>query len=225
MIYSLDKIKGGIIVSCQLTPGVPLHSTEGIVELAQIAQDNGAVGVRIDGPGAVRAVRRAIEIPIIGCYKEELPGKIAYITPTLYHVEKLIEAGADMVAVQYTFERDMFPITKYPIPLIADISSGTEAALASLRGFDAVATTMVGHTPTSSHVREFDYSLLSHLLLNLDIPILAEGLIRTPQEARKTLEYGAWAVVIGAAVNNVGALVRWFVEEKDGIRYYAGRKE
>jgi len=53
------------------------------------------------------------------------------------------------------------------------------------------------------------------LAARLQVPLLAEGRYRTPEEARQALELGATAVVVGGAITRPQQITRWFV---DGLR-------
>ena len=46
----------------------------------------------------------------------------------------------------------------------------------------------------------------------MKIPIIAEGHLRTPDEAVQAVQYGAYAVVVGKAITMPSEATRWFVE-------------
>jgi putative N-acetylmannosamine-6-phosphate epimerase len=54
--------------------------------------------------------------------------------------------------------------------------------------------------------------LVADLARQARVPVVAEGRIWTPQEARAALEAGAYAVVVGTAITNPTEITRRFVE-------------
>ena len=42
-------------------------------------------------------------------------------------------------------------------------------------------------------------------------PIIAEGRIHTPHQAKKAIDKGAHAVVVGTAINRIEIITSWFV--------------
>jgi N-acylglucosamine-6-phosphate 2-epimerase len=98
---NLDALRGGLIVSVQ-APGSLLNEPATIALLARVAEENGAVAVRIEGGARIGAVRRAVRIPVIGLVKREYPGFAPYITPTEREIAEVIAAGADIVAFDAT---------------------------------------------------------------------------------------------------------------------------
>ena len=44
----------------------------------------------------------------------------------------------------------------------------------------------------------------------LKVPIIAEGGISTPENAKKALEYGAYSVVVGTAITGIDLKVKAF---------------
>lgn len=79
----LESFKGGLIVSCQVQPDDPIYSEEMPVKMAQAAQWAGAVGIRANSPEQIRAIREAVDLPIIGLYKIWQDNTDVFITPTL----------------------------------------------------------------------------------------------------------------------------------------------
>ncbi|MBA3784694.1 MAG: N-acetylmannosamine-6-phosphate 2-epimerase, partial [Acidobacteria bacterium] len=65
----ISKIQNGLIVSCQAPANSPLCKPEIIAALAETAEQNGAVGVRIDSPDHILAVKQVVRVPILGIYK------------------------------------------------------------------------------------------------------------------------------------------------------------
>lgn len=216
----IARIRGRLIVSCQAPPNSPLHSPAIIAALAQCAERGGAAGVRIDGPDDVAAVRRAVGVPIIGIYKRQGAPPI-YITPTFESAQEVARAGADIVAVQATRERDEHGVPLAPliarihaecgVPVMADVSTLEEGLAAAAAGADLVATTMAGYTPHSRELPGPDLDLVRDLARRSSVPVVAEGRIHTPEDAAAALRAGAWAVVVGRAITMPEAITERFV--------------
>ena len=216
----LARLRGRVIVSCQALPGSPLRNPATIAALARCAERGGAGGVRIDGPEDVAAVRGAVAIPIIGLYKMGITSSV-YITPTFDAAREVARAGADIVAVQATLERSATPDplpalisrihAECRLPVMADVSTLEEGIAAEAAGADLVATTMAGYTPHSRTMAGPDLDLVRELARRVPIPVVAEGRIRTPDEAAAALRAGAWAVVVGRAITMPEAITEGFV--------------
>lgn len=90
---------------------------------------------------------------------------------------------------------------KYPdIVLMADISTFEEGIRAWKCGVDMVGTTMNGYTPHTTKTDGPNYELVRQLVEALPIPVIAEGRVHQPEQAKKMLELGAHAVVVGGAI-------------------------
>lgn len=217
----IEQVRGGLIVSCQALPNEPLHGAEIMARMAVAAEQGGAVGIRANGAPDIRAIRRAVTLPIIGIYKEGDEG--VYITPTLNHARVVIEAGADIVALDATQrarpDGSTLPELVERIHaelgslVMADISTLEEAAAAEAAGADMVAPTLAGYTPYSAHTAGPDFKLLQALVATLSVPVIAEGRITTPEDAVLALEVGAVAVVVGGAITRPQAITARFVEK------------
>ena len=58
---TIAALRGGLILSCQPTPGSPFDTTEAILAYARIGAQAGARGLRIEGVANVRAVAAAVD--------------------------------------------------------------------------------------------------------------------------------------------------------------------
>jgi N-acylglucosamine-6-phosphate 2-epimerase len=190
--------------------------------MARAAEIGGAVGIRADGPEDIAAIRAAVRLPIIGFYKQDLPGEAVYITPTFDAAHQVAAAGATLVALDATDRPHPGGVsvselirrckTELGLPVMADISTIEEGIAASQAGADLVATTLVGYTPYSLHLAPPNFDLIRDLVQAVSTPVVVEGHISTPEEARRALDLGAFAVVIGAAITMPERITERFVK-------------
>jgi N-acylglucosamine-6-phosphate 2-epimerase len=218
----VGQVKGQLIVSCQALADEPLFGAEIMARMAIAARQGGAKGIRANSPDDIRAIRAAIDLPIIGLFKEELPGYEVYITPTLPHARAVATAGADVIAVDASDrprpEGDSLAEFISAIqretgcPVLADISTFNEGVAAAAAGADMVSTTMSGYTEYSPAQAEPDTDLVRRLADCLPIPVLAEGRYKLPDQVRQALDNGAVSVVIGGAITRPQQITQWFVD-------------
>jgi N-acylglucosamine-6-phosphate 2-epimerase len=86
--------------------------------------------------------------------------------------------------------------------VLADVSTVDEGVAAAEAGADAdaVASSLSGYTENSRALAGPDLELVAELAQKLTVPVLAEGRIRSPEQARAALDTGAWAVVVDSAI-------------------------
>lgn len=219
----IDRIKGGIIVSCQALADEPLHSSFIMGRMAQAAQMGGASGIRANGYQDIVEVRKNTRLPVIGIVKREYKDSNVYITPTSREIDEVSASGAEIIAIDATLRRrpgglqlkDLYNYirTSYPrLKIMADISTYEEAMAASDLGFDLIATTLSGYTDYTRHRDRPDFDLMDLLVKSCKRPIIAEGNIGTPEEARRALDLGVTAVVVGAAITRPQLITKKFVD-------------
>jgi N-acylglucosamine-6-phosphate 2-epimerase len=95
--------------------------------------------------------------------------------------------------------------------VLADIATPDEAVAAERAGADIVLSTMRGYTPETADVHAFDPAFIAGLRQALTVPIIAEGMIATPEDVRRALDAGAFAVVVGTAITRPTEITRRFV--------------
>lgn len=217
MRFSKEEIfkamKHSIIVSCQALPGEPLYVEDKSIMylMARAAKQAGATCIRTNSVRDVIAIKEETNLPVIGLIKKQYEGYESYITPTLKEVAELVEAEADVIALDCTMRRrgDGTTINEYiakikelypNLVVMADISTYEEGVNAWNCGVDLVSTTMSGYTPYSPKVEGPDFELVKKLVAKLDIPVIAEGRVHTPELAKEMLDAGAYAVVVGGAI-------------------------
>ena len=61
----LERLKGGLIVSCQALPGEPLHSSQIMARMAVAAKAGGAVGIRAQSKEDILEIEKAVDLPVI----------------------------------------------------------------------------------------------------------------------------------------------------------------
>ena len=80
-----------------------MRDPEVIAAMAEASLNNGAVGVRLESPEHIGAVRRRCpEALIIGLWKRTFPDSEVYITPRWQEIQAVWGAGADVVAIDAT---------------------------------------------------------------------------------------------------------------------------
>src|SRR5918997_1330345 len=103
-LADLDRLRGGLVVSCQARDDNPLHGSPFMAAMAKAAVMGGAVGIRADGVSDVAAIREAIspDVPILGIFKGKQPGGTVFISPSVESALNVLEAGAQLVALDGT---------------------------------------------------------------------------------------------------------------------------
>jgi N-acylglucosamine-6-phosphate 2-epimerase len=225
------KVDGRLIVSCQALPHEPLHGAEIMARMAIAAKQGGAAAIRANGPADIAAIGKAVALPIIGLFKDDIEGYPVYITPTMRHALAVAEAGADVIAIDATARPRPEPgrlvdfigriHMQTGLPVLADVATLEEGMAAVEAGADLVSTTMSGYTADSPAQREPDLELVANLSRAIDVPLLAEGRYRTPQQASNALAVGALAVVVGGAITRPQEITKNFVEEMRLTRPHA----
>lgn len=215
----LRRLRGGLLVSCQARPGEPLFGPGHMAAMAAAAVAGGAVGVRINGVDDVAAVRAAVDVPVVGLWKDGERG--VYITPTLEHALAVAEAGADIVALDATARprrdgrslRDTVDtLHSRGILVMADVSTFDEGVAAAAAGADLVGTTLSGYTGEGGPPPGPDLELVEKLAADLGVPVVAEGRIASPAQAAEALTRGAFMVVVGSAITRPTSITARFVE-------------
>lgn len=213
----------GLIVSCQSFPGEALYGSHYMVAMAKAAIMGGAVAIRTNGLEEIKAIKQAVTVPVIGLLKHEFPDSEVFITPTLEDAAAVYESGADIVAIDatrrqrpdgLTLQETIGELKKRRIPIMADVSTYQEGIAAAGYGVDYVSTTLSGYTSYSRHTSVTpDLELVELLSRQIEVPIAAEGRIRTPGEALQALQRGASYVVVGAAITRPHLITQAFVQE------------
>ncbi|MBZ5702585.1 MAG: N-acetylmannosamine-6-phosphate 2-epimerase [Acidobacteriia bacterium] len=217
----IQALKNGVIVSCQAPEDSPINHPLVISAMALVAEQQGAVAVRINGARNIRAVRRRVKIPIIGIEKLRVPGCSVYITPHLASARRVLRAGADIIAMDFTGGQrpggqsagEIVQELKQRsnVVVMADVATLEQGRKAQELGADLVATTLFGYTETTKQFCGPGFKLLRDLVRELSVPIILEGRVRSAVDVQKGFDLGAHAIVAGTAVTDIEWLVRRLV--------------
>ena len=204
----LAAVKGRLIVSCQALEDEPLHGASIMAKMALAAKLGGAAAIRANGPADIRAIKAMVDLPVIGLYKQGSSG--VFITATFADAKAIAQAGADVIALDCTARPRPDHVSladllsriqaELGLPIFADVSTLAEAQAAAQAGAAMAAPTLSGYTEGSPALAGPDFSLLARMIDKLPIPVIAEGRIHTPEQARRALDMGAWSVVVGSAI-------------------------
>lgn len=226
MIPTGEVLNKGLIVSVQAPWGSPMRDPDVIASIAEASLRNGAVGVRLESPEHIGAVRRRCpEALIIGLWKCTFPDSSVYITPGWSEIQAVWSAGADVIALDAT-ERvrpggqslaDLIQRARQELkaPLMADVDSVQNGLTAAALGCDWIGTTLYGYTETTSDRTPPGLELLPDLRRALEpsVRLICEGGIASPGVAQAALNAGADNVVVGTAITGIDLQVAAYCRE------------
>lgn len=218
----LKQIQGGLIVSCQALPDEPLHDSYIMAKMAWAAYLGGAVGIRANTVEDISAIKKTVDLPVIGIIKATYDESDVYITPTMQEVDALAAIGCEIIAMDATnrlrpqgktIEAFFSEVRqKYPQQLfMADTSCFEEGALAVKLGFDLIGTTMSGYTPYTKGTPLPDVALIKRYCAAFPNPVIAEGGIWSPEDLKAVYQAGAFSAVCGTAITRPRDITRRFV--------------
>lgn len=214
----IERIKGGLVVSCQAYPGEPLRHPETMAQMAMAAEIGGACAIRCQGLADIAAIKGQVKVPVIGIWKEGDDG--VYITPTLRHARCCANAGADIVAIDatrrprpdgLTYAQTVEALHHDGVTVMADCGSFSDAQQAVDAGTDIISTTLAGYTGEREKTDGPDFELLERMVAAFpDTPVICEGRIHTPDQLAEVMKRGAWAAVVGTAITHPTSITGWF---------------
>ncbi|AFH48722.1 Putative N-acetylmannosamine-6-phosphate epimerase [Ignavibacterium album JCM 16511] len=219
----IEKLKGQLIVSCQAEGDSPFNSPEGVTMFAKAAIMGGAAAIRSEGIEKTKMIIEQTQVPVIGLIKSKFEDGSVRITGSLKDVKDLISIGTHIIAIDGTFRKrekltgpEFIKKVKsdFNCLVMADIAKEDEAIACAEAGADIVSTTLNGYTPETvgDKIKSPNFELVKSLVDKIKIPIIAEGRINTPQDAKRMIDLGAFAVVVGTAITRPHIVTSWFVE-------------
>jgi N-acylglucosamine-6-phosphate 2-epimerase len=218
-----ESIRYGLMVSCQADIGDPFNTVDSIIKFALAADMGGAKALRLEGIENILGVMGEVDLPICGIVKSKYPDGSVRISRSISEFQELYEAGCNIIAVDGTsrmaegwtgpeFIKEMK--SKYNTPILADIATIEDAYLCRDAGADAIATTLNGYTEDtlSDNNGRPNMRLVEDLLREIDLPVIAEGRVSLPEEARDLLRMGAFCVVVGTPITRPQVVTAKFVK-------------
>ncbi|OKL35431.1 N-acetylmannosamine-6-phosphate 2-epimerase [Domibacillus mangrovi] len=222
----VDQLYKGLIVSCQALEGEPLHSSYIMGRMALAAKEGGAIGIRANSVSDIVEIKKQVDLPVIGIFKQVYGDHPVFITPTIKEIDALMTTGAEIIATDATerirpdgstlesFYKEIK--SKYPhVILMADVSSVEEAIYADNLGFDIVAPTLYGYTEETSGLKidDNDYAVIKQIVHEVKkAKVIAEGNVSTPEIARSVLNINVHAVVVGGAITRPQIITKRFAD-------------
>ena len=213
---SRDHLQGGLIISVQAPEGSPMRHPDVIAAMAEASLRNGAIGVRLESPEHIGAVReRCPDALIVGLWKRSFPDSSVYITPRWEEIRAVWAAGADVIALDATARKRpsgqelelliQQARTELGATLMADVDSVENGLRAAALGCDWVGTTLFGYTEDTVQLSPPAMNLLHPLRDQLPSSTLlvCEGGIASAVTAADAMDGGADAVVVGTAITGV----------------------
>jgi glucokinase len=226
----LRQLRGKLIVSCQAPDHDAFRHSECMARFAQAARDGGAAGIRANGVEDIVAIRGVVDLPIVAIAKKTWTDGRILITGDFEDARELADAGARIIALDATARGQRFGALdrlsrikrELGVTVFADIATVEEAVAAARAGADAVLSTMRGYTDETAHTTGFEPGFIEELVRAVAIPVIAEGRIAAPAEARAAIECGAWAVIVGTAITRPAAVARKFAAAIESARPLRG---
>ncbi len=226
----INALHGKLIVSCQALPEEPLHSSFIMGRMAVAAKQGGAGGIRANTKEDIAEIKAQVDLPIIGIVKRNYPDCGVYITPTMAEVDELMEIEPEIIAVDATGAArpqgvslsEFFNAVKEKYPeqkLMADCSTIEEAVYADQLGFDFIGTTMVSYTAQSKglKIEANDFEIIRTILEKVTHPVIAEGNINSPEKAKRVIELGCYAVVVGSSITRPQLITKSYADAVNSV--------
>lgn len=218
------KLSSKLIVSCQAENGNPFNDLSSVVKFAMSAKLGGAGGIRSEGILRSSRIIKATGLPLIGLVKNYFEDKSVAITTKRSDFIKLLSIGCDIIAIDGTCRLreglsgpEFISMVKreYKCLIMADISNIEEAISCANSGADYISSTLNGYTPWTSKDNNGkpNYSLIKEMIKFIKKPIVAEGRISSPGQAKKMLEMGCSFVVVGSFITRPHIITEAFVKE------------
>ncbi|NVM95641.1 N-acetylmannosamine-6-phosphate 2-epimerase [Arthrobacter sp. AETb3-4] len=218
-LSDLESLAGQLVVSAQAYPGEPMRDPRTTAQVAASAVIGGAAAIRVQGIADIQFTRAAVEVPVIGLWKDGHDG--VFITPTLRHALSCANAGAHIVAIDGTRRPRPDGLTlaetvagihaESNALVMADCGSLDDAVAAAAAGADLIGTTLAGYSGERPKTDGPDLELIAQIATAaLGRPLIAEGRIHSPAQARQALDAGAFAVVVGTAITHPASITGWF---------------
>jgi len=219
----ISKLKHGLIVSCQAEGESPFNSPEGVTMFAKAAIDGGSIGIRSEGIEKTKLILASVKVPVIGLIKSYFDDGSVRITGSLSDVDDLSAIDCPIIAIDGTFrKRDGLTgpefikkiKSSYPALIMADIAKEDEAVECEKAGADFISTTLNGYTPETVKDKNAspNFELVKSLVKKIKILVIAEGRINNPSDAKRMIDLGAFAVVVGTAITRPHIVTSWYVD-------------
>ena len=225
----LSAIDQGLIVSCQMEKHAPCYSDDIVELMVKAALWGGACGLRLEGEANIRNIRSKYDTVIIGLIKVFRKDTDVFMTPSMDEVDRIVNAGADILALDGTDRLidghkgyDLIPLvkTKYPNHLIlADVRDVDDAVASVELGADLVAPTFYRFSKNAKSTDLPDWKMVANMVKAVSgkASVLMEGKIWTPDGAIKALYYGCKAVVVGSAITRPHLIAQRFADHMHGF--------
>lgn len=214
----MQRLRGGIIVSCQSKEGDPTHGSEFMAAFAKSAEIGGAAGIRANSAADVEAIKKITNLPVIGIWKRRWVDDWwnIMITPTFADCRELAGAGADMIAIETTGRKrpnqeDVKELVdrvrhELNVPVMADCHDMEDAMRTNA---DIIAPTLSGVGGGGDD--GVPWSLLDRMIKEQTRPVIAEGHFWEPTDVGRGFEIGVHAIVIGSAITRPWMITERFV--------------
>lgn len=226
----IDSMKNGLIVSCQVEKHAPGYTETSVASLIEASIWAGACAIRVNGVENIVTARKLTELPIIGLIKVYRDDSDVFMTPTLNEAREVVNAGADIVAIDGTNRlldgepayliirkiKETFP----DLLILADVRDEVDADISLTEGADFVAPTFYRFKEDAVSTDLPDWKMFAAMCrISKDRGyVLMEGKVWTPDDAIKALYYGAHAVVVGTAITRPHIVARRFLDHMNGLK-------
>ena len=212
-----------LIVSCQAEPGNPFNDLKSVIRFALASKIGGAGGIRSEGLLRTKKIIEEVGLPTIGLVKNKFKDGFVAITIREKDVEGLLKIGSTIIAIDGT-ERIREGLTgprffsklkkNYNCKIMADVSTLDEGIRCDESGADYISSTLNGYTPWTQADNNGlpNFQLISDLLKNIKIPVVAEGRISTPLQALEFVNLGCEFVVVGSFITRPHLITKAFAK-------------